>query len=155
MVHSIVKDMCDNSDTTGTLISKGWDVEPEEAGCNPRVIKCRMNRDSDKAQKIAEDAAFYCGALEAIGEYYSDIEKDVYCEPDFESCFDNGYAAQLREVWELFFGGYDNDKVKGKALCKLAQQRLGGKQEVYNSFVRARRIERVVELGAPDCIIDR
>lgn len=155
MVHSIVNDMFNNTDETGTLIIKGWDVEPEETGCNPRFIKCRMNRDSDKAQKIAEDAAFYCGALEAIGEYYADIEKDVYCEPDFESCFDNGYAVQLREVWELFFGGYDGDKIQGKALCKLAQQRLGGKQEVYNTFVRARRIEKAARLGAPDCIIDK
>ena len=55
----------------------------------------------------------------------------------------------------MFFGGYDGDKIQGKTLCKLAQQRLGGKQEVYNTFVRARRIERVVELGAPDCIIDK
>lgn len=155
MVHSIVNDMFNNTDETGTLIIKGWDIEPEETGINPRFIKCRMNWDFDTAEKIADDAAFYCDALEAIGEYYADIEKDVYCEPDFESCFDNGYAAQLREVWELFFGGYDGDKIQGKTLCKLAQQRLGGKQEVYNTFVRARRIERVVELGAPDFIIDR
>ena len=155
MVHSIVNDMFNNTDETGTLIIKGWDIEPEETGINPRFIKCRMNWDFDTAEKIADDAAFYCDALEAIGEYYSGIEKDVYCEPDFESCFDDSYAAQLREVWELFFGGYDGDKIQGKALCKLAQQRLGGKQEVYNTFVRARRIERVVELGAPDCIIDK
>lgn len=155
MVHSIVNDMFNNTDETGTLIIKGWDVEPEETGINPRFIKCRMNRDSDKAQKIAEDAAFYCGALEAIGKYYADIEKDVYCEPDFTQVFDDSYAPQLREVWELFFGGYDGDKIQGKALCKLAQQRLGGKQEVYNSFVRARRIEKAARLGAPDFIIDK
>lgn len=154
MVWNIVKDMFNNTDSTGTLIIKGWDIEPEENGSNPRFYKCRMNWDFDKAQKIADRAAIYCDALEEIGAYFADADKDVYCEPDFDGLFDDSYAAKLLEVWELFFGGYDNDKLGQKALSGLAEQRLGRKVNAHNAFVRARRVALATRLGAPDMVRD-
>ena len=132
MVYTIVKDMFDNTDITGTLIIKGWNIRLEETTSNPRFYKCRMNWDFYEFQEIADEATIYCDALEEIGAYFADTGKDIFSEPDFESCFDDGYAKQLREVWELFFGGYDNDKLGQKALSELAEQRLGRKVNCMN-----------------------
>ncbi|MBR6101456.1 MAG: hypothetical protein IKP95_03435 [Ruminococcus sp.] len=154
MVWNIVKDMFDNTDSTGTLIIKGWDIEPEETGSNPCFYKCRMNWDFDKAQEVAEEAAFYCDALSEIGRYFADTGRDVCSEPDFTGSFDDSYAAQLKEVWELFFGGYDSKKIRKKALIRLAEQRLGRKLNAHDAFVRGSRVAIVSKLDAPEVILD-
>ena len=150
MVWNIVKDMFDNTDSTGVLIIKGWDTEPEETGSNPRFYKCRMNWNFDKAQKIAEDAAYYCDGLAETGASLADAESDTDCEYSF----DESYAMMLNEVWELFLFGCDSDTADENSLAKLAEERLGRELNAYNVFVRARRIVNASKLGAPDVILD-
>ena len=154
MVWNIVKDVFDNTDSTGTLIIKGWNTEAEGTESNPRFYKCRMNWDFNKAKEIADDAAYYCEALEEIGEFLADEEKDIYCASYFGESSDDSYTAQLNEVWELFLCGCDDDTDDGNALAKLAEERLGRELKACSVFERARRIVNVSRLGAPDVILD-
>ena len=154
MVWNIVKDMFDSTDSTGTLIIKGWNTEAEGTESNPRFYKCRMDWDFNKAQQIADDAAYYCEALEEIGEFLADVEKDIYCASYFGESSDDSYTAQLNEVWELFLCGCDGDTDDVEALTKLAEERLGRELNACSVFERARRIVNVSRLGAPDVILD-
>lgn len=154
MVWNIVKNMFDNTDEKGVLIIKGWNVDPEETNSNPRFYKCFMNWKWEDMDSIAEEATLLCGILETIGRYCAENGLDINCEPDFEAVFDEEDAEEYREVWEMFFGGYDFDSIGEDKLKELAEQRLGRTVNAYNVFMRARRLVRLIMLGAPEFIIN-
>ena len=76
MVCTIVKDMFDNTDITGTLIIKGWNVVPEECFSNPRFYKCRMNWDPKKMDNVANEAQELLDALEALAHFCAEEGHD-------------------------------------------------------------------------------
>ena len=154
MTNNTIMDMFFNTDDNGYLYINGWVVEPEETGSVPRFFKCRMNWDLDNAQEIAMESEKLCAALEALGEYFAENDLDICTEPDLGYLSDEEEAERLLEVWRLFCGGYDYDTISFHDLENLAEQRLGGKVNTYNTFIRAKRILKVKKLGAPAIITD-
>lgn len=154
MVWNIVKNMFDNTDASGVLIMNGWNAEPEETSSNPRFYKCLMDWSWNDVDGIVEEVTILCSIIESIGRYCAENGLDINCEPDFEADLDLEDAAEYREIWEMFFGGYDFESIGENELEELAGQRLGRNINAYNVFIRARRLLTAIRLGAPALVIN-
>lgn len=151
MVESIIAQMYKNTDESDILIINGWSAEPEETLCIPRFYRCRMNWDIDSAHEIAQQAGDICDALESLGRQCACTGTDIFTKPDPDEEYDNDI---ILKVWEMFFGGYDHENTDADALAELAEKRLGGKVCAYNTFISARRVQKVIQLGAPEVVVD-
>ena len=154
MTNNIIMEMFNNTDANGLLYLNGWPINPEEITCIPRFVKCRMNWDVKKVQEIDAEAQNFCQALETLGRYFAENGLNIYTKPDLTSFCDEEVAAHLLNVWKLFCGGYNDDELDIEKRTALAEQRLGGKINAYNTFIYARRILNLILLNSPDFIVD-
>ena len=154
MVASVIMNMYKSTDDNGTLFINGWGIKPEETSSFPRFYKCTMSWDLSKALDIAGQASELCSGLFALGEYCEPTEQGDFIMPDPYSIDDDEISEAVIPAWEMFFDGFDYESISSDELEMIAQQRLGGNENAYNTFIFARRLFTAVKLGAPRMVID-
>ena len=154
MVASVIMNMYKSTDDNGTLFINGWGIKPEETSSFPRFYKCTMSWDLSKALDIAGQASELCSGLFALGEYCERTEQGDFIMPDPYCIDDDEISEAVISAWEMFFDGFDYESISSDELEMIAQQRLGGNKNAYNTFIFARRLFTAVKLGAPRMVID-
>ena len=137
-VETIVS-MFEHTDADGILCIPAWPYDDDaEQGM---LYQCRMNwneEDRDAALRIFESC--YETMREIAPKFDSIRSSGAEVLPEAQKAFWNTY---LRD-----FESDDND-----AVCAEAEERVGQSPAAYDVIIRARRLCRLMELQAPEIIL--
>ena len=119
------------------------------------VYKCVMNYDNLLAEGLEYDFDMLLAGLNFLGKYYKDHEFGI--RPSDEYIEGQGLIYDEEEsllwIWETFINDFVNDENDIEGTYRAAEKKVGEGVAAYQVLIRARRLCRLISLGAPEIIL--